>query len=46
METELSVVREAINDMIDRGFRRVEIEDVLRKVRRRHVHALSPSAKQ
>ena len=37
MQEELSVIQVAVNDMIDRGFQRKQIEAVMRKVRRQHV---------
>jgi hypothetical protein len=40
LDSELSVVTLAVNDLISRGFRRKEIEDVMRRIRWRHVDPL------
>jgi hypothetical protein len=37
MQEELSLVRSAINDLVDRGYRSKEIEDVMRRIRSKHV---------
>lgn len=37
MQEELSLIRLAINNLVDRGFRSREIEDVMRRIRARHV---------
>lgn len=37
LDSELSVVTTAVNDLISRGFRRKEINDVMRRIRWRHV---------
>lgn len=37
MQEELSLIRVALNSLVDRGFRSKEIEDVMRRIRARHV---------
>ena len=40
IQSDVSIVRVAVNDLIGRGFQRKEIEDVMRRIRWRHVDPL------
>lgn len=40
IDNELTVVRRALNDMQTNGFDLAEVQDVMRKIRRRHVDAV------